>query len=64
MLFKFYGEDSEIDLDVADKEFLEYKWTDLHDLPDGVVQFKQHVYQHVMLEFGPHIEKIKKSGTP
>ncbi|KAL0041721.1 hypothetical protein WJX79_002293 [Trebouxia sp. C0005] len=63
MLFKFCGSDSEIDLDFADKEFLEYKWAELHDLPDKVVYFKQHVYQLVVLEFGPYIERIKKAGT-
>lgn len=63
MLFKFCGSDSEIDLDFADKEFLEYKWAELHDLPDKVVYFKQHVYQLVVLEFGPHIERIKKAAT-
>lgn len=59
MLFRFCGDESEINLDFDDKEFLEYKWAELHDLPHKVVHFKQHVYQHVVLEFGPYIDKIK-----
>ncbi len=62
MLFEFCGTESEIDLDFADKEFLEYKWTELHDLPDRVVHFKQHVYQRVVVEFGPYIDEIKSKG--
>lgn len=59
MLYKFLGQDSEIDLDYADKEFLEYKWAELDELPKDVVHFKRNVYQHVAQKFAPYIEEIK-----
>ena len=62
MLYSFSGEDSEINLDYADKEFLEYKWAELEDLPKDVVQFKQYVYQRVVQHFTPYINMIK-SGS-
>ena len=59
MLYKFSGQETEIDLDHADKEFLEYKWAELDELPKHVVHFKQSVYQRVVQHFAPHIQKIK-----
>lgn len=59
MLYKFSGQESEINLDYADKEFLEYKWAELDELPQDVVHFKRSVYQRVVQQFAPHIEKIK-----
>ena len=59
MLFKFSGQESEIDLDYADKEFLEYVWAELDELPKDVVHFKQAVYQHVAQKFAPYIQEIK-----
>lgn len=59
MLYRFSGEESEINLDHADKEFLEYRWAELEELPKGVVFFKQKVYQHVVEQFAPYIQQIK-----
>ena len=62
MLYKFAGQESEINLDYADKEFLEYKWAELAELPGDVVHFKRNVYQRVVQKFAPYIERIK-SGS-
>ena len=59
MLYKFVGQESEIDLDYADKEFLEYKWAELDELPKDVVHFKRSVYRHVAQKFLPYIQAIK-----
>lgn len=59
MLYKFVGHESEIDLDYGDKEFLEYKWAELQELPKDVVHFKQSVYRHVAQKFLPHVLAIK-----
>ena len=41
MLYKFAGQESEINLDYADKEFLEYKWAELAELPGDVGSFQK-----------------------
>jgi putative (di)nucleoside polyphosphate hydrolase len=52
-LMKFLGKDTEINIKTRHPEFLEWKWIDLENITDYVVDFKLQVYQEVK-------EKIKK----
>ena len=52
-LMKFTGEEKEINIQTKNPEFLEWKWIDLDQITDVVVDFKLHVYQELK-------EKIKK----
>tara|TARA_B100001175_G_scaffold84612_1_gene70960 strand:- start:304 stop:786 length:483 start_codon:yes stop_codon:yes gene_type:complete len=52
-LMKFLGSDNEIDIKTKKPEFLEWKWIELEQITDVVVDFKLHVYQEVK-------EKVKK----
>ena len=44
---RFLGQDSEIDIKTKNPEFCEWKWIDLENITDLVVDFKLHVYDGV-----------------
>ena len=44
---RFLGQDSEIDIKTKNPEFCEWKWIDLENITDLVVNFKLHVYEDV-----------------
>ena len=44
---RFLGQDSEIDIKTKNPEFCEWKWIDLENITDLVVDFKLHVYEAV-----------------
>ena len=52
-LMKFMGKDNEIDINTKHPEFCDWKWIDLENITDLVVDFKLHVYEEVK-------EKVKK----
>ena len=41
------GEDNQINIKTKKPEFLEWKWVDLKEITNLVVDFKLHVYQEV-----------------
>lgn len=55
-LLKFTGDDLEINLDTQHKEFAEWRWMPLEQLPETVIHFKQEVYHAVVAEFKPLVE--------
>ena len=50
---RFLGQDSEIDIKTKNPEFCEWKWIDLENITDLVVDFELHVYEDVK-------EKVKE----
>ena len=52
-LMKFIGEEEEINIKTKNPEFLDWKWVDLDQITEVVVDFKLHVYKELK-------EKIKK----
>jgi len=52
-LMRFLGEDKDINIKTNKPEFLEWKWTDIDQMTEEVVDFKLDVYKEVK-------EKIKK----
>jgi putative (di)nucleoside polyphosphate hydrolase len=46
-LMKFVGEDKEINIKTKNPEFCEWRWIDLENITDVVVDFKLHVYEDV-----------------
>ena len=52
-LMRFIGEDKEINIKTKNPEFLDWKWIDLDEITDVVVNFKLHVYKELK-------EKIKE----
>ncbi len=49
-LMKFIGKESEINLNTNDPEFLEWKWIDIDQITDAVVEFKLNVYKKIQEE--------------
>jgi len=47
---QFNGQESEINIQTKNPEFLEWKWIDIKNLTDKVVDFKLHVYEKVQTE--------------
>ena len=52
-LMKFTGKDKEININTKNPEFLDWKWIDLDQITEVVVDFKLHVYKKLK-------EKVKK----
>ena len=52
-VMRFIGEDKDINIKTKNPEFLDWKWIDLDQITDYVVDFKLHVYKELK-------EKIKK----
>ena len=50
---KVTGDEKEIDIKTKNPEFLDWKWIDLDQLTEVVVDFKLHVYKELQ-------EKVKK----
>ena len=53
-LMRFLGEDREINIKTKNPEFLDWKWIDIDQITEVVVDFKLHVYKDLK-------EKIKKT---
>jgi len=57
-LFRFLGEDSDVNIATAEPEFRAWRWADPADLPDLIVPFKRELYQQVLAAFArPLAEK-------
>ena len=52
-IMKFLGQNSEINIQTKNPEFSEWKWIDLENITDLVVDFKLHVYKNIK-------EKVKE----
>ena len=49
-IMRFLGENKEINLKTNHPEFLDWKWINLENITDKVVDFKLHVYQEIKKE--------------
>ena len=52
-VMRFIGDDKDINIKTKDPEFLDWKWIDLDQITEVVVDFKLHVYKELK-------EKVKK----
>lgn len=57
VLFRFCGEDSEINLKTPEPEFVNWKWVNIDETPEKIVQFKKDVYQKMVKEFKPYLQE-------
>jgi putative (di)nucleoside polyphosphate hydrolase len=49
-IVRFGGDEKEININTKKPEFLEWKWINVKNLTDRVVNFKLHVYRHIQKE--------------
>jgi len=54
-LFRFTGEDSDVDIATEHQEFRAWRWADPADLPAMIVPFKRALYQAVLAAFAAHL---------
>ena len=47
-IVKFLGDDEEINLEKDKPEFIEWKWLDIENLPNVIVDFKKKVYEQLL----------------
>ena len=49
-IVRFHGEDKEIDLNTNHAEFIAWKWIEIQQLPNVIVDFKKHIYKKIVDE--------------
>ena len=49
-IVRFNGEEREININTKHPEFLDWKWVDIDDLTNEIVNFKVHVYKQIQKE--------------
>ena len=49
-IVRFLGKDNEINLSTKKPEFIEWKWLEIKQLPDVIVDFKKKVYTSLVKE--------------
>lgn len=54
-LFRFLGDDHDVDIATPHPEFRAWRWIDPDDLPQLVVPFKRALYEGVLAAFRPHL---------
>ena len=59
---RFTGSDADIDLATEHPEFDAWKWVDAADLTALIVPFKKPVYESVLAEFKPLIDRLRSGG--
>ena len=47
---RFFGEDSEININTKNAEFIDWKWIEPKELPDVIVNFKKDLYIELLKE--------------
>ena len=49
-IVKFLGDDSEININTKNPEFIEWKWVEIKYVPDVIVSFKKNIYLKLVKE--------------
>ena len=57
-LFRFLGDDRDIDIATEHQEFRAWRWSDPADLPTMIVPFKRALYEDVLAAFAPHLAAV------
>ena len=55
-LYRFHGEDTDIDIATAHEEFRAWRWIAPAELPEVIVPFKRALYEQVLAAFAPHLD--------
>ncbi len=52
-LLEFLGSDDEININTKDREFRDWVWINISDLPNVAIYFKAEIYRNIASEFEP-----------
>ncbi|MEG3146882.1 RNA pyrophosphohydrolase [Sphingomonas sp. RT2P30] len=55
-LYRFVGEDGDIDIATAHQEFRAWRWLPPQELPTVIVPFKRELYEQVLAAFGDDLD--------
>ncbi|HVI97931.1 MAG TPA: RNA pyrophosphohydrolase [Sphingomonas sp.] len=55
-LYRFTGDDGDIDIRTAHQEFRAWRWAEPRDLPAMIVPFKKTLYKAVLAAFADHLD--------
>ena len=56
-LFRFTGDNSDVDIATPEPEFRSWRWVDPADLPALIVPFKAQLYRDVLAAFAPYLSR-------
>ena len=56
-LYRFTGEDTDINLATEHPEFMSWRWVNPHELPKQIVPFKRQLYEDVLAAFAPYLDR-------
>jgi len=54
-LFRFLGEDTDVNIATPHPEFMTWRWVDPAELPSVIVPFKKELYEQVLAAFAEHL---------
>ena len=54
-LYRFLGEDGDIDIATEHQEFRAWRWVDPTELPQIIVPFKKELYEQILAAFAEHL---------
>lgn len=54
-LFRFHGDDSDVNIETDHPEFTDWRWLPHDQLVDNIVSFKREVYKRVLNEFEEYL---------
>jgi putative (di)nucleoside polyphosphate hydrolase len=57
-LFRFLGDDGDIDIATAHPEFRAWRWCDTHELAPMIVPFKKALYEAVLAAFADRLKPV------
>jgi len=60
-LFRFLGEDHDVNIATAEPEFRAWRWAEAADLPDLIVPFKRQLYQQLLGIFADEIASARRA---
>ena len=53
---RFLGKDNEINIKTKHPEFIEWKWIEMNELPNIIVDFKKDLYEKILIELKKFID--------
>ena len=61
-VMRFTGDDSDIDIETENPEFVEWKWAEMAALPTLIVPFKRELYGELVRRFGHLAQELRSRG--
>jgi putative (di)nucleoside polyphosphate hydrolase len=55
-IVRFLGKENEININTTNPEFMDWKWIEMNDLPNVIVDFKRDVYEKILIELKKFID--------